>query len=212
MSVPRWTCASKMSACSGSSRRSSCSHASMSFSAWASASSTKLQLIGAAAASAAVRSSPVSDVLIVGDSVRNPEIRHEVPVSVPDAFLYVEHGDRRLVVVGSFEVARVEEADSGLEVYAFERFGRDELQEQGLNYDEILREVTMRVCGEIGVTSALVPPTFPLEVADRLRESGVEVTWDRPFFVARRRVKKEAELAGIPPGAPAREGAADEGR
>jgi Xaa-Pro aminopeptidase len=139
----------------------------------------------------------VSSVLIVGDSVRNPEIRHEVPVAVPDPFLYVEHGDRRLAVVGSFEARRVEEAAPGLEVYAFERFGRDELSKQGLNYDESLREVTVRVCSELGVEAAVVPPTFPLEVADRLRESGVEVKWDRNLFVARRRVKNEAELAGI---------------
>jgi Xaa-Pro aminopeptidase len=116
---------------------------------------------------------------------------------VPDPFLYAEHGDRRLVVVGSFEVQRVEAAGAGLEVYAFERFGRDELQAQGLNYDEILREVTVRVCGEIGIGAAVVPPDFPLEVADRLRESGVDVRWDRPFFVGRRRVKNEAEVAGI---------------
>src|SRR5436305_515328 len=38
----------------------------------------------------------MSDVLIVGDSFRNPEIRHEVPVGVPDPFLYVEHGDPRV--------------------------------------------------------------------------------------------------------------------
>src|ERR671936_73824 len=152
------------------------------------------------------------DVLIVGDSFRNPEIRHEVPVGVPDPFLYVEHGDRRLAVVGSFEVDRVVAADNGIEVYAFERFGRDELQEQGLNYEEILREVAVRVCGELGVTSAVVPPTFPLEVADRLRESGVEVKWDRPFFVARRRVKNEAELAGIKRAQRACEAAMDEAR
>src|ERR1044072_8470132 len=139
MSLPRWTCASKSSASSGSSRRSSCSHVSMSFSARASASSTRLSL---ATARRRLRGSiydprPMSDVLIVGDSARNPEIRHEVPVNVPDPFLYVEHGDRRLVVVGSFEVDRVKDAGAGLEVHAFERFGRDELQAQGLNYDEI---------------------------------------------------------------------------
>jgi Xaa-Pro aminopeptidase len=139
----------------------------------------------------------MSDVLIVGDSVRNAMIRHEVPVTVPDPFLYAEHGDRRIAVVGSFEVQRVEAAGAGLEVYAFERFGRDELQRQGLNYDEILREVTVRVCDEVGVRDAVVPPDFPLEVADRLRESGVEVRWDRPFFDGRRRVKNEAEIAGI---------------
>ena len=135
----------------------------------------------------------MSDVLIVGDSVRNPMIRHEVSVTVPDPFLYAEHGDRRIAVVGSFEVQRVQAAGAGLEVYAFERFGRDELQKQGLNYDEVI----VRVCDEVGVRDAVVPPDFPLEVADRLRESGVEVRWDRPFFDGRRRVKNEAEIAGI---------------
>src|ERR671927_462871 len=213
MSVPRWTWASKMSVPSGSSRRSSCSHSSISFSARASASSTSLSLT-----TPRRRPRPIydprsmSDVLIVGDSYRNPEIRHEVPVGVPDPLLYVEHGDRRLAVVGSFEVDRVKEADSGLEVHAFERFGRDELQAQGLNYHEILREVSVRVCAELGVTSAVVPPTFPLEVADRLRESGVEVRWDRPFFVARRRVKNDAELAGIRRSQRACEAAMDEAR
>ena len=154
----------------------------------------------------------MSDVLIVGDSFRNPEIRHEVPLGVPDPFLYVEHDGRRLAVVGSFEVDRVKAADSGLEVHAFERFGRDELQEQGLNYYEILREVSVRVCGELGVTSAVVPPTFPLEIADRLRESGVEVRWDRSFFVGRRRVKNDAELAGIRRSQRACEAAMDEAR
>ena len=154
----------------------------------------------------------MSSVLIVGDSVRNPEIRHEVPVAVPDPFLYVEHGDRRMAVVGSFEARRVEEAAPGLEVYAFERFGRDELTKQGLNYDESLRELTVRVCSELGLGSAVVPPSFPLEVADRLRESGVEVRWDRPFFVARRRVKNEAELAGIRRSQRACEAALDEVR
>src|SRR5919201_1331664 len=215
MSVPRWTCASKMSAPSGSSWRSSRSHACISSSARACASSIasdSTRETRPEAAARRIRSAAVSSVLIVGDSVRNPDLRHEVPVAVPDPFLYVEHGDRRVVVVGSFEVPRVEEAGAGLEVYAFERFGRDELQRQGLNYDEILREATVRVCAELGVESAVVPPDFPLEVADRLRESGVDVKWDRPFFIARRRVKNEAELAGIRRAQRACEAAMDEAR
>jgi len=154
----------------------------------------------------------VSDALIVGDSMRIPEIRHEVPVSVPDPFLYVERGERRFVVATSFEVERIAVADGALEAHAFEEFGRDELQAQGLNYDEILREVTVRVCRELGVESAVVPPTFPLEIADRLRESGVEVRSDRAFFASRRRVKNEAELAGIRRAQRACEAAMDEAR
>src|SRR5262249_46831415 len=42
-----------------------------------------------------------------------------------------------------------------------------------------------------------VPHTFPLQLAEYLRASGVELTPDRAFFDARRRVKNETELAGI---------------
>ena len=47
------------------------------------------------------------DVLIVGDTVRSPELRHEVPLSVPDPFLYAEVGGRRSVVVSSLEASRI---------------------------------------------------------------------------------------------------------
>lgn len=137
------------------------------------------------------------DVLISADSIRSPEIRHEVPVSIPDPFVYFEHGERRIVVVGSFEVPRVEELGLGHEVYPPERFGLDELVEQGLKYWEISREICLRACREFGVTSAVVPHTFPVELADYLREHGVEVRSDREFFAGRRRVKSEVELAGI---------------
>ena len=30
------------------------------------------------------------DVLIVADTIRSPELRHEVPLPVPDPFLYAE--------------------------------------------------------------------------------------------------------------------------
>jgi Xaa-Pro aminopeptidase len=47
------------------------------------------------------------------------------------------------------------------------------------------------------VTHAAVPYFFPLELADALRAAGVELTSDRELFQERRRVKTEAELAGI---------------
>jgi Xaa-Pro aminopeptidase len=139
----------------------------------------------------------VPDVLIAADSHRSPEMRHEVPVSIPDPFFYMERGGRKIVVVGSFEVPRVEELGLGHEVYAPERFGLDELLEQGLKYWEIGREICLRACREFGLDNAVVPHTFPLEIADYLRENGVEVGVDREFFAGRRRVKSEVELAGI---------------
>ena len=36
------------------------------------------------------------DLLIYGDTMRSPELRHEVPVLIPDAFLYAEKNGRRV--------------------------------------------------------------------------------------------------------------------
>lgn len=139
----------------------------------------------------------VADVLILADSTRSPEMRHEVPVAIPDAFLYAEHGDRRVVVVSSLEAARVGEVDPGLEVIPLESLGVDELLASGANRSEVDLQIFTRACKELEIVDASVPPTFPLELADRLRENGIEVRVDREYFDERRRRKSATEIAGL---------------
>jgi Xaa-Pro aminopeptidase len=139
----------------------------------------------------------VADVLIYADSLRSPEMRHEVPLAVPDPFLYAEHEGSRHVVASSFELDRIKVVGPDLELMPYEEFGLDELYAQGLSRDEIELEVVLRAARRFGIERAAVPSTFPLEVADHLRANGIEVTADREHFVRRRRVKNEAELAGI---------------
>ncbi|HEY7017608.1 MAG TPA: Xaa-Pro peptidase family protein [Gaiellaceae bacterium] len=137
------------------------------------------------------------DVLIYADSLRSPEMRHEVPVSVPDPFLYAERNGDRHVVASSFELERITAVAPGLRVLPLEEFGIDELYAQGLTRPEVELEVILRATRKFGVEQAVVPSTFPLELADHLRANGIELSADREHFVQRRRVKNEAELAGI---------------
>jgi len=138
----------------------------------------------------------VPDVLIHADTFRSPELRHEVPLGVPDPFLYAEVGGVRHIAIGSMEIARIAEVGS-YELHPSEEFGSDELIASGLASDEIRREIPVRAVKSFGVTSAVVPETFPLWLADRLRAAGIELTVDGEFFDERRRVKTAAELAGI---------------
>jgi Xaa-Pro aminopeptidase len=137
------------------------------------------------------------DVLILGDTIRTPEARHEVPVAIPDPVLYLERNGDRHVVVGSFEVPRVEELGGAVRPHAPEEFGYDDFLAQGLSRHQAYVQVWLRATQELGVRHAIVPSTFWLELADALRAEGVEVSVDRRFFAERRRVKNEAELAGI---------------
>ena len=138
-----------------------------------------------------------SDVLIYADSLRSPEMRHEVTLAVPDPFLYAEHDGKGSVVASSFELGRINEVAPQLEVLPLEEFGLDELYAQGLSRDEIELEVVLRAARRFGLEQVSVPATFPLVVADHLRENGIEVKADRQLFIGRRRVKNDAELAGI---------------
>jgi Xaa-Pro aminopeptidase len=137
----------------------------------------------------------VPHVLIFADTMRSPELRHEVPVAVPDPFLYVERDGRRVAIVSALEAERVGAA--GIEAMPPERFGYDELAASGLPMAEIEREIYTRACRELGVTSAVVPAAFPLELADQLRAIGVEVRADRQLFEERRRRKTPVELEGL---------------
>jgi Xaa-Pro aminopeptidase len=139
----------------------------------------------------------VGDVLILADSMRSPELRHEVPIAVPDEFLYAERDGRRVVVVSSLEAARIGEADPSIEVMPYEAFGLDDLMTSGTSPTEASLQMYVRACRELRIATASVPATFPLELADRLRESGVEVTADRALFEERRRRKNATEIAGL---------------
>jgi Xaa-Pro aminopeptidase len=139
----------------------------------------------------------MADVLVIGDTVRSPELRHEVPLLVPDPFLYAEVDGERHVVVGSMEADRIAGAVPGATVHVPEQLGSDELLASGMPLDEIPLELSVRACATLGLRAARVPRWFPAAYLDRLRAAGLELTVDQPLFDARRRVKSEAELVGI---------------
>src|SRR6266511_1480955 len=138
----------------------------------------------------------VADVLIFADSVISPEMRHEVPILVPDPFLYAEKDGQPFSVSTAFEVVRL--AEIGIEAHAWEEFGYDELLGQGLPREEIVwTHLNLNACRELGIEQATVPRSFPALAADHLRANGITLHPDYDFFAERRRVKTANELEGI---------------
>jgi len=136
------------------------------------------------------------DLLIYADTVRAPEMRREIPHSVADPFLYGEHANGRFAAVRSLEAARMSEIE-GLEVVTEEELGADDLQAEGRSPAEIQLEVALRGCRRFGITAASVPPAFPVELADFLRDAGITLTVDRHLFERRRRSKTSSQIVGI---------------
>jgi Xaa-Pro aminopeptidase len=138
----------------------------------------------------------VPDVLVYADTFRSPELRHEIPIGIPDPFLYAEVGGVRHIAIGAMEIPRLA-AVGTYELHPSEEFGSDELIASGISAREVRREIPVRAVKAFGVTKASVPDTFPVWLADRLRADGVELEVDGELFDERRRVKNESELEGI---------------
>jgi Xaa-Pro aminopeptidase len=139
----------------------------------------------------------MGDLLIYADTVRSADMRHAIPLVVIDPFLYAEVSGRQHVVVSGIERPRLTELGSSLIVHTFDEFGIDEFIATGMQRHEAHVQTIVRACSELGVADVIVPADFPLEVADRLRSAGIELESDHQHFALRRRVKNEAELAGI---------------
>ena len=130
------------------------------------------------------------------DTLRSPQLRHEVPLLIPDPFLYAERDGVRHILIGALEIPRL--AELGLfELHTGAEFGRRELVASGVPLAEVREEIVERAVKALGITSAVVPESFPMRMADRLRADGVELVSDRGFFVERLRCKADAEIAGI---------------
>jgi Xaa-Pro aminopeptidase len=139
----------------------------------------------------------VTDVLIVGDTERCPELRHELPLHVGDPFVYAEVGGRRFAVVWSIEGDRIAAVDSSIEIVPSETISVEDLIRDGVDYYDIQPAHAVRAVEALGITRARVPRAFPLQYADALRAAGVELVSDQAFFDARRRQKTALELEGI---------------
>jgi Xaa-Pro aminopeptidase len=134
-------------------------------------------------------------LLLYGAPDALPDLWHSLPVVIVDPFLYGEAGGRRFATVSSLDSDKV--AALGVEILDPYELGADELLGSGISRHLFEVEIALRACREMGIDRALVPSEFPLGVADHLRRNGVAIEVEPETFVARRRVKTEAQLAGI---------------
>jgi Xaa-Pro aminopeptidase len=137
------------------------------------------------------------DLLLYGDTIRNPALRHEVPIAILDPFLYAEVGDRSYVLTSPLERGRLEKALPAAEFVDGRELGFLELLETGITRDQVDIELAARMVAQIGVREAIVDFAFPIGLADRLRADGLALTVDDEAVKMRRRAKSDAELAGI---------------
>ena len=150
-------------------------------------------------------------ILLYGDTVRYPALRHEVPLEIMDPFLFVDHDGRAHVMTNTLEADRIAEVLPGAELVNIAELGLYELVEEGMSRDDAELEVAVRALRRWGVDGAVAPFDLPVAVADRLRGEGIALEVDPP----RRRgppAREERGGAGGHPARPARGGGRHGGR
>jgi Xaa-Pro aminopeptidase len=139
----------------------------------------------------------MATILLCGDTVRDPALRHEVPLVIVDPFVFVEREGQALVLTSSLERARIAEELPDADLLTVEELGFFDLVEEGLDRDEAELTVIVRALQRWGVDQATVSPDLSVAVADRLRAEGIDLKIDARTIEGRRRVKTPAELRGI---------------
>ena len=139
----------------------------------------------------------MTTVLLYGDTVRYPAVRHEIPLEIIDELMLVARDGHLLVLTNVLERGRIAQAVPEAELLTFDELGLYELIGAGAEREEAILETVVRALERWQVTAAAVPPDLPVAVADRLRAAGVAIEVDDRAVAARRRVKSAAELEGI---------------
>jgi len=139
----------------------------------------------------------VSALLIYGDTERSATLRHEVPLTIGDPFLFVQNEGAPVIVTNPLERERIARALPDAELVMVNELGFLDLIRGGMSRPDAELEVVARAVRRAGLEAAVVPPELPVAVADRLRADGIELTVDGHAFEARRRAKNGYDLAGI---------------
>ena len=137
--------------------------------------------------------------LLHGDALRSPEMRHEVGEPIMDPITFIEHNGKRIVVGSPLEepvlAAREDVVDEFWNTFSLGY--RSLVEDKSLDPELYGAELALRALRKLDITEAVVPPTFPVIVADHLRAADVNLQIDGDAWTDRRRSKAPWEIEGI---------------
>jgi Xaa-Pro aminopeptidase len=139
----------------------------------------------------------MTTILLYGDTVRHPAIRHEIPVAIIDEVLCAVRDGACHVLTSDLEKARIARVLPDAQILLLEDVGYFELVREGVDHHEAELTILLRALGRWEIDSVTVPRDFPVAVADRIRAASIELTVDGDAVDERRRAKSDLELEGI---------------
>ncbi|MGC4073124.1 MAG: Xaa-Pro peptidase family protein [Nibricoccus sp.] len=139
---------------------------------------------------------PTPAILLYADSAHNADVLYFGRVHVPDAFIAIAHGKKKIAVINALEFGRVKKDSAFDTVLPLEKY-LAQAREKNPGQKVGAAEVIALVARELGIKTFVIPEDFPAGLASRLTILGVTLELaDGPIFPSRE-IKTSAEAAAI---------------
>src|SRR5881396_2035077 len=113
----------------------------------------------------------------------------------PDPFIFIKKSRKTYLVMNDLEIDRAESQASVNNVLSYSEYAR-RWQQRGIQFPPAA-EVVVEVFKDLQIQAVEVPSTFPLGLADRLRNLGIKVNAKADPFWPQREIKTEQEVGFI---------------
>ena len=139
---------------------------------------------------------PTTALLLYAASAHNADQLYFGRVNVPDAFIAIGLGKKKIAVVNALEFGRVKKESAFTTVLPLEPYLK--LAREKHPHEKVgIAEVVALLAAEYGIKTFVIPDDFPAGLASRLTRRGVTLeVADGPIFPARE-IKTPAEAAAI---------------
>ncbi len=133
--------------------------------------------------------------LIIADSEKNANLYYATRFLAPDSFVFIQLGQRKILIMSDLEVDRAKSQAKVDEVLSFTHLAQ-QLKKQG-NSAPGMMDVIDGFFKEKGIKDIEVPSDFAVIYADALRKRGYAVHPKPEPFYPERMIKSEEEIAWL---------------
>jgi Xaa-Pro aminopeptidase len=135
-------------------------------------------------------------LLFYADGYKFPDVYHVTRFLAPDPIIALEQDGDVVIVANSLEEGRARKQSRAREVFNIDDFGAKEIAKTAKTREELDAEVIKRFLDSRNARRVAVGSYFPLGMAERLREAGIEIVVDRDVS-ERRRAKRPDEIDAL---------------
>ena len=135
-------------------------------------------------------------LLLFGDSYRFPDIYHATRFLAPDPLVVLERDGELVLLTNSLEEGRARKQSRATTIENVDAYGARELRAMMHPISDATATVIERFLTAHQAKRVRVPDFFPLALADRLRERGVEISVAEGLE-QRRRAKRDEEITAL---------------